>query len=65
MGARQLSGPLGAWEIDELPVGVHPAAIGDSRSLKTGETVIAVGNPLGFENSVSVGVVSAIRKVEP
>jgi GTP cyclohydrolase I len=29
MTARQLSGPLGAWEIDELPVGVHPAALRD------------------------------------
>jgi len=39
-----------------LPVkGVRFARVGD---LKIGETVIAIGNPLGFENSVTVGVVS-------
>lgn len=30
----------------------------DIRDLKIGETVIAIGNPLGLENSVTVGVVS-------
>jgi serine protease Do len=30
----------------------------DIRDLKIGETVIAIGNPLGLENSVTVGVIS-------
>lgn len=37
------------------------ARMGDSRHLRAGEPVVAVGNPLGFEHSVSVGVVSANR----
>ncbi len=36
------------------------AVLGDSDNLKPGETVIAIGSPLGdFRNSVTVGVVSA------
>lgn len=38
-----------------------PAFIGRSRRVRPGDTVVAIGNPLGFENSVSVGVVSANR----
>jgi 2-alkenal reductase len=42
--------------------GVMPgvAALGNSELLKPGETVIAIGSPLGdFKNSVTVGVISA------
>lgn len=36
------------------------ASLGDSEDLKPGETVIAIGSPLGtFRNSVTVGVISA------
>ena len=38
-----------------------PARFADSRHARPGESVVAIGNPLGFENSVSVGVVSANR----
>jgi serine protease Do len=38
-----------------------PARFGDSRSVRAGEPVVAIGTPLGFEHSVSVGVVSANR----
>src|SRR3569833_2086641 len=41
--------------------GLEPARFGDSRHLRPGEPVIAIGNPLGFENSVSLGIVSANR----
>jgi 2-alkenal reductase len=37
--------------------------IGDSDALRQGETVIAIGSPLGeFKNSVTVGVVSALNR---
>ncbi len=37
-------------------------SFGNSDDLKQGEIVLALGNPLGLENSVSMGVVSAVSR---
>ena len=38
------------------------AKIGNSDSLKLGERVVAIGNPLGYSSSISSGVVSALHR---
>lgn len=40
-----------------------PARIGTSSDIMLGETVIAMGNPYGFNSSVTTGVVSNVRRV--
>jgi S1-C subfamily serine protease len=45
--------------------GLPSLALAASRSIQVGQLVIAIGNPLRFERSVSLGLVSAIHRTLP
>lgn len=50
---------------DEILSTIKVAVIGDSSSMKVGDQVIAIGNALGYGQSVTTGIVSALeREVE-
>lgn len=42
--------------------GLTPLPIGDSRSLKKGQWVLAIGSPFGLDSTVTAGIVSAINR---
>jgi putative serine protease PepD len=42
--------------------GLQAATFGDRDQLQVGDTVLAIGNPLGLEGSVTAGIVSALHR---
>lgn len=40
-----------------------PAELGDSAQVRVGQTAIAIGNPFGFERTMTSGIVSAVGRV--
>ena len=70
-GTRTAVEVVGSDPLSDLAV-VHgraptatPAELGDAESLKVGQLVIAVGNPLGLSGSVTAGVVSGLGRSIP
>jgi serine protease Do len=41
---------------------LEPAPLGDSDQIQVGQWAIAIGNPVGFERTVTVGVISAMDR---
>lgn len=65
--AKNLGGdPLIDLAIVKIPAtGLLVAPLGDSARIQVGQTAIAIGNPYGFERTVTVGVVSALGRSIP
>lgn len=53
---------LAVLKVDELPPGVAPLPLADSRTVEVGQRAIAIGNPFGLRNTLTVGVVSGIGR---
>jgi len=66
-GARVVGvDPMSDIAVVQIPAGDLPSAtLGSVSSVPIGSWVIAIGNPFGYENSVTVGVVSAKKREIP
>ena len=49
-------------DTEELDQELSPLEMGDSSKIRPGDWAIAIGNPLGFEHTVTVGVISALGR---
>jgi len=50
---------------EETMKNIAVATLGDSTQLKVGEPAIAIGNALGYGQSVTTGVISAVDRIMP
>jgi len=56
---------IAVLKLIERPKVLKPIHIGTSNTLKVGQLAMAIGNPMGFEHSISRGIISALgRKMQ-
>ena len=49
-------------EIDCPAEKLHPIKLGSSDNLKVGQKVLAIGNPFGFEHTLTTGIISSLGR---
>ena len=52
-------------QVDIEGIEVKPVDIGSARKLKVGQSCYAIGNPYGYENTLTTGVVSGLGREIP
>ena len=53
---------LAVLQIDARSRALTPLPFGDSDRVRVGDAVVAIGNPLGYDRSVTAGIVSAVQR---
>jgi serine protease Do len=56
---------IAVLRVPALPKGYPIAKLADSDALKVGEEVVAIGNPLGLEQTITRGIISGINRILP
>ena len=53
---------LAVIRLENPPKDLQPAEFADSDQLAVGQQIMAIGNPLGYENTATTGIVSALNR---
>jgi len=57
-----LDSDLAVIKVDAPANELYPLPLGNSESLKVGQTVVAIGNPFGLNSTMTVGIISALGR---
>jgi S1-C subfamily serine protease len=55
-------GDIAVVRVDNLPAGIQPVELGDSSQVRVGQITVAIGSPLGLQQTVTSGIVSALNR---
>lgn len=53
---------LAVLALKNAPKNLSPASFADSNDVKSGDSVLAIGNPLGLDQTSTTGIVSAVKR---
>jgi S1-C subfamily serine protease len=53
---------IAVLQVDARSRALTPLAFGNSDGVRVGDSVVAIGNPLGYDRSVTAGIVSAVQR---
>lgn len=56
--SSSLRADVALLQLDQFPIGLAPARVGNSDSLEIGDQIVVIGAPYGLEHSLTVGHVS-------
>jgi S1-C subfamily serine protease len=59
---KDLSTDLALLKVDPTKVKLDPLPLGDSSKLSVGDPAVAIGNPFGFDDTVTTGIISALQR---
>ncbi|MBI5953101.1 MAG: trypsin-like peptidase domain-containing protein [Chloroflexi bacterium] len=57
-----LDSDIAVVKVDAPASELRPLPLGDSTTLKVGQTVVAIGNPFGLNSTMTVGIISALGR---
>lgn len=62
MVGTDVDSDLAVLQLNEVPADAVPLPLGNSRDVRVGEFVVAIGNPFGQESSMTLGIVSGLGR---
>jgi len=54
---------IAVLQVDAHARALTPLALGNSDAVRVGDSVVAIGNPFGYDRTVTAGIVSALQRV--
>jgi 2-alkenal reductase len=57
-----LDSDIAVLKVDAPPEELVPLALGDSEAVQVGQVVVAIGNPHGFESTMTTGIISSLGR---
>ncbi len=53
---------IAVLKLETMPDDLRPIKVGTSKDLQVGQMALAIGNPFGFDHSISKGIISALER---